>query len=543
MRMRTVLLAATITTILTPLAAYGQVVITEVMYDLEGGDADREWVEIHNKGGVDIDLAGWRFYENDTNHRLENENGMILAAGARAVIADDPALFRSDWPDVAALVVNSSFSLKNTGEYIAIKDPDGNEIDGLTYAPQSASDGTSASLQYIDGAWQAARPTPGEANAESGSTDTKDTNTTSDTDSAQQNTNVGSPTPEWDEGRDIDVRIIELPERVIVGASARFAGRALGFEGEPLKNAHYSWSFGDGGREEGEHTTYHYRYPGEYVVVLRAASGEYSARDKRRITAVPADLSLSAKSGNDGFIAVANNAAYELDISKWHLYAGKKRFTVPRYTFIAPNITVRFAAETTGLVVTEPAGITLRYPNGAIAAAHTQADAEQTETGCSDCTADKTQNPTSAQPVPQMTSETPPETSYTPLKEKAHTARSPKTVVFKNTMTRGGVPNKESRPQDTEPPATGTPSNAGSQEVLVLGARGEDRAGSDITWWLLAVAGVAGIAAVGTLVARRMPAEDTTVRDEAAQYEFIEAETGTNNAQKPKKEQSEIPFV
>jgi len=50
--------------------AFAQVAITEIMYDLEGSDSGREWVEIHNTSSAEIDLADWKLYENNTNHGI-----------------------------------------------------------------------------------------------------------------------------------------------------------------------------------------------------------------------------------------------------------------------------------------------------------------------------------------------------------------------------------------------------------------------------------------------------------------------------------------
>ena len=44
-----------------------QIKITEIMYDLEGTDTDREWIEVHNETGTEIDLTGWKFYDG-SNH-------------------------------------------------------------------------------------------------------------------------------------------------------------------------------------------------------------------------------------------------------------------------------------------------------------------------------------------------------------------------------------------------------------------------------------------------------------------------------------------
>ena len=108
-----------------------KVIITEVMYDLSENDNGREWVELYNNGNESIDLSDWWFYENG-NHGFQNAGNMTLAAGSYAIIADDPALFSADNPSVNVLMLDSSsFSLRNTGETIALRDADKQDIDTL----------------------------------------------------------------------------------------------------------------------------------------------------------------------------------------------------------------------------------------------------------------------------------------------------------------------------------------------------------------------------------------------------------------------------
>ena len=48
--------------------AHASVTINEIMYDLEGADTGREWVEVHNSGSEAVDLLKWKFVEGGTNH-------------------------------------------------------------------------------------------------------------------------------------------------------------------------------------------------------------------------------------------------------------------------------------------------------------------------------------------------------------------------------------------------------------------------------------------------------------------------------------------
>lgn len=146
---------------LAPLPALAQVVVTEVMYDLaEGSDSGREWIEVYAVSAVD--LTQLKLLENGSNHTIIATAAASVPVGAYAVIADNPAKFRSTYPSYAGFLFDSAFSLNNDGESIAFADAAGNVIDTITYTNVSGN-GTGDSLQRNPGGNQfdAGVPTPG----------------------------------------------------------------------------------------------------------------------------------------------------------------------------------------------------------------------------------------------------------------------------------------------------------------------------------------------------------------------------------------------
>ena len=147
---------------LIPASSYAQITFTEIMYDLPGSDENREWVEIHNDGPV-YDLTNWKFFEGDTNHGLTNVAGeSTFGTGDYAVIADDANQFLVDSPGFQGKLFDSSFSLSNTGETIAIKYPNGDIATEITYSSSQGGAGDGNSLQYSGSEWVAATSTPGQ---------------------------------------------------------------------------------------------------------------------------------------------------------------------------------------------------------------------------------------------------------------------------------------------------------------------------------------------------------------------------------------------
>jgi len=140
------------------------VLISEVMYDLEGKDTKREWVELFSQS--EEDLSGWKLYEANTNHRLKLVQGsFLLGAGDFAVIADNNQSFLEDYPDFSGILLDSAFSLSNTGEEISIKDGGGDVVDLLFYSSKQGAAGDGNSLQLVSGEWRACEPTPGAENS------------------------------------------------------------------------------------------------------------------------------------------------------------------------------------------------------------------------------------------------------------------------------------------------------------------------------------------------------------------------------------------
>jgi len=134
------------------------------MYDLEGSDTDREWVEVLNIDTLNIDISTFKLFENDTNHKLSIVQGSeTLAPGGYAIIADDATTFLQDYPTYTGTLFDSSFSLSNSGETLSLKNGD-TVINEVTYALSTGASGDGNSLQLIDGTWQATVPTPGAEN-------------------------------------------------------------------------------------------------------------------------------------------------------------------------------------------------------------------------------------------------------------------------------------------------------------------------------------------------------------------------------------------
>lgn len=161
---------------------------------------------------------------------------------------------------------------------------------------------------------------------------------------------------------------ITAPRNSVAGADVLFEARALGYKNEPLLNARYLWSFGDGGFGEGKKVLHEYHYPAVYVVMVEVASGERSTTARREIAVSAPQVVISRiKEGPDGFIEVGNRGAEELDLSRWFLRSAGKFFSFPKGTALPAQRSIPFAAVITGLSG-DPSDTALLFPNGTVAA-------------------------------------------------------------------------------------------------------------------------------------------------------------------------------
>ncbi len=90
--------------------AHAQIIINEIMYDVNGSDSGREWVEVYNNGAESINFSKWKLSEGSSNHGLVVAKGSsVISPGEYAIIADNPDTFKIDWPDFPGVIFDSAF--------------------------------------------------------------------------------------------------------------------------------------------------------------------------------------------------------------------------------------------------------------------------------------------------------------------------------------------------------------------------------------------------------------------------------------------------
>lgn len=358
---------------LVPKLIHAQVVITEIMYDLEGTDTSREWVEIQNTGSTAVDLSSWKFFEANTNHSLVPDGSGSIAAGSYAIIADNPGNFRTDQPNFTGIVFDSSFSLNNDpGEALALKNDTGTVIDQVTYTADPSGQYAGKSLQKNGSSWIVASPTPGATNATEG-----DTNASGE----EANGTSGETSPPATPKKPVEVTIPKITAEivaktsVVVGVELEFEPHALGYSREFLSTGRFVWNLGDGTEiqnTDGKKIFHTYDYVGEYIVTLDYIRNPYlsvsDATDRIIVKVLPQQVEIVSFLP-DGTVTLKNTSTAEVDLSGWSLWSGVQNFTFPKNTFLMTGATLIFSPKRTGFIPhSEGSQVSLHYPSSLQAA-------------------------------------------------------------------------------------------------------------------------------------------------------------------------------
>ncbi len=181
-------------------AADNDIIISEIgAYET----SDYEWVEIYNRGSEPIDLNDWKFYEDETNHKLTASQGdLIIEPDEYAIIADVAENFLQAHSDFTGTIIDSSWSsLKESGEKIGLKNSAGETIEEFTYlaCPDTSLQRINLNLNdYTENNWQthAENNSAGQANefvntaeqTEDSSADTQDSEESEATEEDEDNT-------------------------------------------------------------------------------------------------------------------------------------------------------------------------------------------------------------------------------------------------------------------------------------------------------------------------------------------------------------------
>lgn len=136
--------------LVTAMSAYS-IQFSEILYNPAGSDAGREWIELSNPECENLET--YKLLENGINHNIRLYSEGICDY---PIICNDCGLFLNEY-NVASQIYESSFTLSNTGEFLAIT-YNNTIIDFVNYTNIDAMEGMSITKQNM---WRSTLPTPG----------------------------------------------------------------------------------------------------------------------------------------------------------------------------------------------------------------------------------------------------------------------------------------------------------------------------------------------------------------------------------------------
>lgn len=355
-----------ITILLITQVASAQVAISEIMYAPATTDDKHEWVEVCTSTEV-YDATDIKLFEGNVAHALTLVRGeSVLQPGYCAVIADDATTFISDNPSFSGTLFDSSFSLTNGGETIALRNNSGVTIDSVSYTDSLGAKDDGATLHRSGAStFIAGSATPG---TEVGFSIAGSNVTTPDNGTTQTNQPTGSgsaiiqfhtvtiePPPQL---------TLRVQERMTVseGALVHFHAEAFNAKGSVV-DAHISWAFGDGYTEVGKKVVH--TYPRKGVYIVHVEGNAESLTDEANIEVTVKATNVQIRVANQKDVTIANQGETILDLSAAKILAGNQMYIFPNNTQIAPGATVIFPEKLTKLnELNRSTVIKLIFPSG-----------------------------------------------------------------------------------------------------------------------------------------------------------------------------------
>ncbi len=366
-----------------PHASHAKIVLSEIMYDPAGTDTGREWVEVYNDGTAPVDLATMRLFENNVAHTMKafTAPAALLLADTYAIVADNPEKFLIDYPAYAGLLVDSAFSLNNTGELITIQSVDGVVDSTVEYSAEWGAAGTGNTLQLFGGIWIPALPTVALPNATEPANESVDDSDSSNTASTTSTSSSGSSSTNTTSSHNSQVPVSTYKPKITFEISV---GRdRYGFVNTPVQfiashnqdkssGMKFLWTSGDGEYGKGKTFAHTYMYEGEYNLVLNSAyQGKQSvARNKVFIRTPEVGASLITR-GKLVDIMLENRGQFEVNLGGYKLYVAdadhSTYFSLPPDTILSANKTIVVPAEVSDMEFEfVPNALKVLYPNGRV---------------------------------------------------------------------------------------------------------------------------------------------------------------------------------
>ncbi len=104
------------------------VIFSEVYYDVDGDDSSGEWIELYNPGS-NVNITGWTITDNTKTFTIPDAE--LMQADGYFMLARNSSYMESELGCSGA--IDMSLGLNNAGDYLILKDSEGNEADFVAW--------------------------------------------------------------------------------------------------------------------------------------------------------------------------------------------------------------------------------------------------------------------------------------------------------------------------------------------------------------------------------------------------------------------------
>lgn len=362
--------------VIFPAFSFANINFSEIMFDPEGTDANREWVEIINTSNVSVNLEKYKFCDSGSCHTFyskkthpEHFNNLgsdfKIPGNSYGIITKDPKQFEIDYPNFNGFILRSSFSINNNGELLELKDENKNIVSIVEYNSEfGGKNGDTFSL--IGDTWKNGKATPGGENVFKEIITEEDSSGLGNSSGSSQDVErtYVEISDVIDGKKKLKAEIIDNIPTLIAGAENEFNGRAYGITGVEIKGAEYFWTLGDGKKEYGKNIKHTFLYPGEYVLTLIVKSSSFTGNIRKVVTVVNPPLEISEIDWDKNWVKIKNNYSDILKLDSWYIFSNGEKFKIPKETYILGKSEVIFPNKITHLDILENGNTFLLFPDG-----------------------------------------------------------------------------------------------------------------------------------------------------------------------------------
>ena len=321
--------------------------ITEFMYNAEGSDKGKEYIEIINAGPGEVSVSDIKFSEHGRSHGLSVASGSgVLHPGDVAVIVGQPDLFAEHYSFKGTVLDSANYALNNTASTIILL-LKGQAVHTVSYTKGEGANGDGNSL-HISGSGRitARARSIGRVSGVAITMSSAKKKSEPMSGGGSSSTSGGGAQPEVKvpQMEVMPIMLIAEPEHIFLGSETVFRVertemKKRGSRVVESKEVLYGlWNFGDGTHTYGDSVRHAYSHLGDYIISFtetgrRGAVLSDPVRFKKEVGVISPRVRVERVDGS--FVRVHNDHPFVLDVSGWQLFTHSIIFTFPTGSFIS----------------------------------------------------------------------------------------------------------------------------------------------------------------------------------------------------------------